>query len=262
MAQFVYGLTKKLSEHFNLKEFQCKCGGNHPTKVNGELVEKLERLYTALGADKGIITSGYRCPKHDRNVGGSGNGQHTTGNAVDIIFYKKGQPISSKIVSCKAQDVGFSGIANINKSYTVTHVDVRTGEKWYGDEEVTTAASVTNNFYDYYEIARSMLKWSGKADKKIAELQEILNRKGAALTVDGIAGDKTYNAVKAYTIEKGDSGELTKWTQQRLTALGYYVGVIDGICGEKTMKGIAEFQKENKLGVGYLGGGDWYYLIK
>lgn len=261
MAQFAYDANKQLSEHFNTKEFRCKCGKQHIVKVSVDLIKKLEALYSALEARKAIITSGYRCPTHDSKYG-SGKGQHTTGNACDIIFYdRKGQPISSKIVSCKAQDLGFGGIANITKEYIYTHLDVRTTNFYRGDETKGNN-SVTTDFYRYYGIAKSMLDWSGKTDKKIAELQEILNRKGAKLTVDGIAGDKTYNAVRAYTIEKGDSGELTKWTQQRLTALGYYVGLVDGICGEKTLKGIAEFQKDNKLGVGYLGGGDWYYLIK
>lgn len=262
MAQFAYGITKQLSEHFNVKEFQCKCGQKHVTKINGQLVEKLERLYSALGAKKGIITSGYRCPTHDKNVGGNGNGQHTKGNACDIIFYDQdGKPISSKIVSCKAQDLGFGGIANITNEYIYTHLDVRTTGTYRGDE-TKGYNSVTNDFYRYYGISKSLYKWSGKPDKEITELQEILNRKGAALKVDGIAGDKTYAAVKAYTIEKGDSGELTKWTQQRLTSLGFSVGKIDGIAGDKTMNGIKAFQKANNLGVGYLGGGDWYYLIK
>lgn len=262
MAQFAYNVNQQLSEHFSVKEFRCKCGKTHPTKISTKLIGKLEQLYTILGATKAIITSGYRCPTHDKNVGGSGNGQHTTGNACDIIFYdRKGQPISSKVVSCKAQDLGFGGIANITSEYIYTHLDVRTTNFYRGDE-TKGYKSVTTDFYRYYGINKSMLEWSGKPDKKIVELQEILNRKGANLAVDGIAGDKTYNAVKAYTIEKGDSGELTKWTQQRLTALRYYVGEADGIAGDKTMKGIAEFQKENKLGVGYLGGGDWYYLIK
>lgn len=262
MAQFAYEINKQLSEHFNVKEFRCQCGKKHPTKISNKLIEKLEVLYSALEAKKAIITSGYRCPTHDKNVGGSGNGQHTTGNACDIIFYdRKGKPISSKIVSCKAQDLGFGGIANITAEYIYTHLDVRTTNFYRGDE-TKGYNNVTTDFYRYYGINKSMLEWSGKPDKKIVELQEILNRKGANLAVDGIAGDKTYNAVRAYTIEKGDSGELTKWTQQRLTALGYYVGEADGICGEKTLKGIAEFQKDNKLGVGYLGGGDWYYLIK
>lgn len=259
---FAHDSNKQLSTHFNVKEFRCKCGKTHATIIDTKLIEKLESLYSALEARKGVITSGYRCPTHDKTVGGSGDGQHTKGTACDIIFYdRKGQPISSKIVSCKAQDLGFGGIANITKDYIYTHLDVRTTNTYRGDE-TKGYNSVTNDFYSYYGISRSLLKWDGKKDNKIAELQEILNRKGATLTVDGIAGDKTYAAAKAYTIEKGDSGELTKWVQQRLTALGYYVGVIDGIAGEKTMNGIKEFQKDNKLGVGYLGGGDWYYLLK
>lgn len=262
MSQFAYGLTKQLSEHFNVKEFQCKCGQKHNTKINFELIEKLERLYTILEAKKAIITSGYRCPQHDKNVGGNGSGQHTTGNACDVVFYDlSGKPISSKIVSCKAQDLGFGGIANITSEYIYTHLDVRTTNIYKGDE-TKGYNSVTNDFYKYYGISKSMINWKGNSNKKIAELQEILNRKGAKLAVDGIAGDKTYKAVKSYTIEKGDSGELTKWTQQQLNNLGYNCGTADGIAGEKTMNAIAAFQKANNLGVGYLGGGDWYYLIK
>lgn len=82
-----------------------------------------------------IVTSGYRCPTHDKNVGGSGTGQHTLGNAADICCYgQDGQPISSKIVCQKAQDIGFTGITNITAAYIYTHVDVRPNGKWYGDE--------------------------------------------------------------------------------------------------------------------------------
>lgn len=57
------------------------------------------------------------------------------GNAADICCIgQDGQPISSKLVCCAAQDIGFTGIANINYSYTYTHVDVRPGSKWYGNE--------------------------------------------------------------------------------------------------------------------------------
>ena len=96
------------------------------------------------------MTSGYRCETHDKNVGGSGTGQHTKGNAADICCYgQDGQPISSKTVCCKAQDIGFAGIANITADYQYTHVDVRTGSKWYGDE-VHGNSSVTDDFYKYF----------------------------------------------------------------------------------------------------------------
>lgn len=259
---YSYSSTEQLSEHFNAKEFRCKCGSKHSTKIDTNLIDKLERLFDVLGASKAIITSGYRCPKHDKAVGGNGSGQHTKGTACDVKFYdKNGDAISSKIVSCKAQDLQFSGIANITAAYIAIHLDVRTVGTYRGDE-TKGYNSVTNDFYRYYGIAKSGYVWDGDHDAQIEALQGILNRKGAKLTVDGIVGDKTFTAVKKYTIESGDSGELTKWTQQRLTALGYDCGAADGIAGNKTMNAIAKFQKANKLGVGYLGGGDWYYLIK
>lgn len=151
---FKYNDNTQLSTHFNSSEFRCKCGQVHDYIIDTTLVDKLEELYSVLGASKGIISSGYRCSTHDKAVGGNGSGQHTKGTACDIIFYDKdNKPISSKIVSCKAQDLGFGGIANINTTYTYTHLDVRTGSKYYGNEIYGTN-SVTNDFYTYYGITK------------------------------------------------------------------------------------------------------------
>lgn len=154
IKKYEFGDTTQLSPHFNAKEFRCKCGKEHDFEVNEKLVENLERLYEALNCSKIIVTSGYRCTAHDKNVGGNGTGQHTKGNAADICCYgQDGQPISSKTVCCTAQDIGFGGIANINTSYQYTHVDVRTGSKWYGDETKGNS-SVTSNFYQYFGIQK------------------------------------------------------------------------------------------------------------
>lgn len=140
----------QLSAHFNVSEFRCKCGKVHDTLLADELVEKLEQLYATLDCSKIIVTSGFRCSMHDRTVGGSGTGQHTKGNAADICCYgQDGQPISSKVVCCKAQDIGFMGIANITAAYQYTHVDVRPNGKWYGDE-VHGNNTVTDDFYKYF----------------------------------------------------------------------------------------------------------------
>ena len=214
----------------------------------------LEKLYRALSCSKIIVTSGYRCPDHDKAVGGNGTGQHTKGNAADIICHgKDGSIISTKKVACKAQDIGFRGIGNIDSTYTAIHVDVRTGTKWYGDEAVRggTSGSVTDDFYRYYSTK----------DNSTAELQKILNDKGAALDVDGIAGTKTLSECHKYTINNGDSGELTRWVQARLNAIGFNCGAADGIAGERTMTAIYNFQQANRLGIGYLGGSDWDALI-
>ena len=152
---YEYSDKTQLSPHFNISEFRCKCGKEHETLNSQELVEKLEKLFTALKCSKIIVTSGYRCEQHDKNVGGSGSGQHTLGKAADICcFGQDGQPISSKVVCCKAQDIGFTGIANITAAYQYTHVDVRTGKKWYGDE-VHGNNSVTDDFYKYFSTSNS-----------------------------------------------------------------------------------------------------------
>ena len=145
----------QLTEHFNVSEFRCKCGGTHDTIINTELPEKLEKLFKVLNCSAIVINSGYRCSTHSVNVGGSATDYHTKGYAADIVCYdQSGNKISSKKVSCVAQDVGFGGIANIDSTYTATHVDVRTSNFWKGDEIKTSAYSVTDDFYKYYNLSK------------------------------------------------------------------------------------------------------------
>lgn len=153
--EYKYGNKTQLTAHFNAKEFQCKCGKSHSFLIDNDLLEKLEQLRDVLDCSKIIVTSGYRCSEHDKAVGGNGVGQHTKGTAADICCYAQdGSIISSKLVCCKAQDIGFTGIANIDSSYQYTHVDVRTSGKWYGDE-VKGNGDVTDDFHQYFGISDS-----------------------------------------------------------------------------------------------------------
>ena len=155
VIHYNYNDSTQLSPHFNVQEFRCKCGSAHDILVSDELIQKLEELYTALDCSKIIVSSGYRCPNHDKSVGGTSTGQHTKGTAADIVCYdKNGDIISSKLVCCSAQDLGFGGIANITSSYTSTHVDVRTSYRWLGNE-VYGNGSVTDDFYRYYNISKN-----------------------------------------------------------------------------------------------------------
>ena len=150
-----YNDSTQLSPHFNAREFRCSCGKSHGTLIASELVDNLETLYTVLNCSKIIVTSGYRCPEHDKAVGGTSSGQHTKGTAADVCCYgQDGQPISSKTVCCKAQDLGFGGIANITSSYQYTHLDVRTGYRWLGDETKGNG-TVTEDFYKYFGIKKT-----------------------------------------------------------------------------------------------------------
>ena len=153
-------LNKKLSPHFDLSEFRCKCGKRHDTLLDDVLWQKLEELYARLNCSKIIISSGYRCIAHDIAVGGAGGGYHTKGMAADCCCYdQNGKPIDTKIVSSVAQDLGFGGMANINSTYTYIHLDVRTGGRWFGNETLGYGSlykngKIVTDFYDYYGLTR------------------------------------------------------------------------------------------------------------
>lgn len=154
MSTYQFDDKTQLSAHFNVQEFKCQCGKHHDILIDSSLINKLEQLYSALNCSKIIVTSGYRCSEYDKAVGGTGGGQHTKGTAADVCCYgQDGQPISSKTVCCKAQDLGFGGIANITSSYQYTHLDVRTGYRWLGDE-VHGTSTITDDFYKYFGIKK------------------------------------------------------------------------------------------------------------
>ena len=72
----------QLSKNFTSEEFACKCGCGYDTP-NPELIRMLQAARDMYG--KPIrITSGCRCIKHNRNVGGASNSAHLVGKAADI----------------------------------------------------------------------------------------------------------------------------------------------------------------------------------
>lgn len=155
-------VSKRISSHFHSTEFRCKCGCGKIC-IEENLVNKLEKLFTKLNASKCIISSGYRCYKHDKTVGGSGYGQHTKGLAADCCYYdKNGKIIPSKIVICVAYDLDlFRGIALI-KGGNYTHLDIRSEGYYKGDETVSNN-SVWTNPYDYFKVSKvDVAKYTGE----------------------------------------------------------------------------------------------------
>ncbi len=71
----------QLTKNFSKKELQCPCCGK--IEMNNELLQKLQSLRDEVGFSL-TINSGFRCAKHNKEVGGSPNSQHLLGKAVDI----------------------------------------------------------------------------------------------------------------------------------------------------------------------------------
>lgn len=165
--------------------------------------------------------------------------------------FKANEPVYKDAGGQMVGSVGANGVFTIVEEKTVGNIvygKLKSGKGW---------VVVKNNEPPKPTPAPTKTSWwSGKYDAQIKELQQILNVGGAGLVCDGIAGDKTFQACKKYTVKKGDTGNLIKWVQKRLGISA------DGIAGNQTMNAIYTFQKKNGLGVGYLGGDDWKYLIR
>lgn len=121
-------------KYFTDAEFTCKhCGCLLKGGMNTVLLEKLDQLRERVGAPI-ILTSGYRCPVHNANVGGVPNSQHVLGNAADIIC----DAVSVNELADLAAEIGFDGIGRYYNSCFV-HVDCRdngNSPNYYRWEEV------------------------------------------------------------------------------------------------------------------------------
>lgn len=112
----------RIADNFNLREFVCKCCGT--VKIDNELVQRLQLLRDRVKRPV-IITSGYRCPKHNKEVGGVDSSYHTQGLAVDIVVENYGLEELANL----AKAVGFKGIG-IYKSHGFIHLDLGEERRW------------------------------------------------------------------------------------------------------------------------------------
>jgi zinc D-Ala-D-Ala carboxypeptidase len=120
IRRYPKGAPTQLSKHFHLQEFDCKC--TRPecsvTLVSDELVACLEALRERAGAVS--IDDAYRCPAHNKEVGGCANSQHELGNAADIKT-----PIGPAATATAAEQIPSFKNGGIGRYATFTHVDVR-----------------------------------------------------------------------------------------------------------------------------------------
>ena len=102
-------------KYFRDTEFKCKCGCGQ-VLVAPLLAERLDsaRYYAGIPV---LITSGFRCPKHNANVKGSPTSSHMKGLAADIATPTDG--MRCRVVG-GLLDAGFT---RIGVYPTFVHVD-------------------------------------------------------------------------------------------------------------------------------------------
>ena len=109
-----------LSEHFNRREFACKCQCGFDS-ISPDLIKRLEQARAHFNAPI-IVNCGCRCEKHNKAVGGAKASQHLQGTAADIVI--KGFAPSAV---ADYFEKTWPNVGGVGRYATLTHVDVRPG---------------------------------------------------------------------------------------------------------------------------------------
>ena len=226
---FPKGSGEQLSANFKAYEFDCRCDDCTETKIDLELVAKLQALRDLLTVNRSIdapihINSGFRCETHNAAVGGAKASYHMRGCAADIRV----PGVEPAEVAKTAESVGFLGIGLYD---TFVHVDTRTSKFfWYGHQ------------------CEPRTTFGGLQDPQ--ESQE--------------AAPVATVTVELPVLRKGSQGGSVGLLQMLLIGYGYDVGDTgaDGIFGGATVHALTCFQEDTDLEAdGVAGAETWHKLL-
>ena len=126
--------TPPSTAHFKMPEFNSKDGIAVPPMYYGnvqKVMEQLEVLRSYLNSGAITVSSGYRSPEHNENVGGKPKSMHLKGKAVD--FTVKGYtPIQVRSALRYLIENGRILPGGIGEYNTFTHYDIGSPRSWKG----------------------------------------------------------------------------------------------------------------------------------
>ena len=216
---YKYNDKTQLTKHMNVQEFKCKCGRNHEIKIDSDLCPTLEKVIDKLNAKACNVYSGYRCPAHDKAVGGAGSGSHVMGYACDCWFRgQNGKPIPSDKVAMALEDLGHNkGVGyrcgNSSVASGNIHIDTRP-RKWFGDEHYSMSASINSLKApsDGKTGHTKYLTYIYKPTTKIVTASVLNIRSGKGTNYKIVGGLKRGTKVNVYYTEDGWSKiDINKW---------------------------------------------------
>lgn len=211
----------KLSDNFNVSEFACHGNGCCTTvKIDSKLVEYLQKIREHFGKPI-TITSGYRCQKHNKNIGGATGSYHTKGQAADIIV----SGVAPAKVAAYAESIGILGIGlyESNSDGYFVHIDTRTTKSfWYGQRQAyrsTFGGSTTTIGNEKCKVEIPLLR-KGASGKAVKALQTLLIENGYSCGkygADGDFGSGTYDALikfqKAKVLTVTGKADVETWNK-------------------------------------------------
>jgi len=116
-----------VGQHFQAKEFRCPCCGLN--EVHPKIVTILDRIRKDIGTPL-RISSGVRCPTHNRSVGGASQSYHLPqddgkGYAADFTFARGMMKIPINIARLYTMASDSADVGGAILYPTWVHIDVR-----------------------------------------------------------------------------------------------------------------------------------------
>lgn len=212
MSEYKKGQKVQVTQNFSSTEFDCHGQGCCSiTKIDPKLAEYLQQIRKHFGKPV-IVTSAYRCEKHNKNIGGATKSYHMRGQAADIVV----SGVTSQEVAKYAESIGILGIGlyETSKDGYFVHIDTRTTKFfWYGQSqqprstfggvktpiteskpEGTNTQGAYHKSSNKYSIKLSFLQYNDRG-RDIQILQELLKAHGYNIEVSGIFDLATKNAI-------------------------------------------------------------------
>ena len=217
--------------NFKKAEFKCPCGkcNGYGKGIQTTLLITLQALRNEYG--KLDVTSGYRCPAHNKEVGGSSNSKHMDGAAAD--FYVAGFNSQSKRVSVvnelkktKYYNYAYTNVNGNHKNMgNAVHVDTKlvdpdndtTFETFKNSlKEILNAND--NNLLSKTPTISTGTGWNHKAVKPLQIYLQSLGYDLGSCGVDGEFGKDMKACIKKY---QSDVGLASKYQDGKVSAKMY-----------------------------------------
>ncbi|MGL5356286.1 MAG: YcbK family protein [Cetobacterium sp.] len=108
----------KDGKYFKVHEFRCKCCGS-TAGLQQSIIDLCDSIREEFGSAV-LVTSGYRCPRHNKAVGGALKSQHVLGTAADL------QPLDrSRLSDLKSTALRLNPEGGVGLYSGFVHVDTR-----------------------------------------------------------------------------------------------------------------------------------------
>lgn len=191
------GNKTKLSTNFRVSEFDCKCSRCSETLLDTALIDILQKIRNHYGKPVNI-NSGYRCSKHNVEVGGANGSHHVKGMAADIVV-KGVEPIE---VARYAESIGIKRIGYYDANHgNFVHIGSGTTKNFWKNASANKVSTFIEPKVQTVSVDLPVLS-RGMKGEAVVGLQRLLIGEGYDLERDGSFGPATEKAVEYYQIAK------------------------------------------------------------